>query len=411
MTANGHTADYNGISSAIAAAEALSAGATVLIPGGTCMIDKGLFLANGAGIVVEGTTTSSGVPLTTITDPGFPQSGGGAFTIRNDGNTLQDMVLDQSSYGGAIGDDANYTTLQRMTIMGGPASYVLFFFATPSGAPGVGNRILNSTVVSLVNHIVSGPGTAACDDGLSWSSQNNSVIQNLTFIGTRLALFHDNNVTVNGYTYYPGPQTCDLDGYYITQPSSGITMSNLTMYGSGGIIGFGNSTAGYVSNTTITNEHVLPPTAGYGFSLNGASHGLYIRNVDSLNISNSSFNSGQQSNSSILFQPTFSAKGVVVQSSQLVHVAFWGSSATSTTAAAKTQAQFNGDTYPAYPWTGSNYTFSNGSGAPVNLSISQGTFNNSQPNEPPYYGLLHGSGISFTVSSLAGYTGPTSGTT
>ena len=267
-SSTGTSVDGAAIQAAIDAAEARTGGATVVLPAGVCVIAQALVLGSGSGITLEGTIAPTGAPLTTLTDPINPQSEGGDLSIGSNGNTIEDLIMDQSHYGGVVYDHANHTTFERTTMLGGPVSFAVFFAEQSDGRKAEGNKLIDSTVVSLINRLVLG-GTQACDDGLVWANQDHSLIQNLTFTGTRLALYQDTNATVNGYTYYPGPQTCDLDGYYITQPSSDIGMSNLTMYGSGGVISNGGTVDGISTGISISNEIVLPPTPGYGFALAG----------------------------------------------------------------------------------------------------------------------------------------------
>jgi hypothetical protein len=403
----GGSVDYNAIQDAIDAAEAITGGATVVLPPGVCVLSQSVSLEVATPIVLKGTTSPSGSPLTTLTDPINPQYEGGDIAVTSDRNTIQDLILDQSNFGGTITVNANHTTVQHMTMLGGPQSFAAYFTGNSVNDKSEGNRLLNSTVVSLINRLVPIADGHPCGDGLVWAQQDGGLVQNVSFTGTRIALYEDTNTSLNGYTYHPGPQICDLDGFYITQPSSGITMSNLTMYGSGGVISNSSTVNGTSANITISNERVLAPTPGYGFALNGGSHGLLVRDVSGVKITGSNFDSGQQANSSIEFQPSTSAAGVVVSNSTVPRVSFYGAVATSTMPAAPSAADFEGDTFPGYIWPGRADTFVNGTGAPASFTVNGGAFANYLPNDLPYYGLFHGSVVSFTVSNLSGYPGPT----
>jgi hypothetical protein len=400
--------DYVGIQAAVNAAEKQGAGTKVLIPPGKCKLNQAINLKGATPVVLAGTTGNNGAPLTTLTDTVNPQSEGGDLQITTDKTVVEDLVLDQSSYGGTIYLKANNTTLQRLTVLGGPAYFAIFAVGIKSGTKATGNKLLNSNVTSLINRLVLTPSSKqACDDGLSWSNQTNSTISKLIFTGTRLALYQDSATKVMGFTYYPGPQTCGTDGFYITQPSMGITMTNLTMHGSAGIVSNGGRTNGISTNVTITNETVLAPEAGDGFSLNVASHGLLIRNVNGVKISNSTFNSGQQANSSISIQPSTSAKGVAVSNTTVQRVSFQGAKATSSTPDSSSTSTFTNDTYPAFNYAvPTTDTFWNFSGAPAKFTITGGTFNNAQPSHVPYMGLFKGNNTTFSVTNLAGYSGP-----
>jgi hypothetical protein len=197
--------------------------------------------------------------------------------------------------------------------------------------------------------------------------QDDSLIQDVEFTGTRLALYQDHGVEVDGFTYHPGPQTCDLDGYWITQPSSNITLENLTMYGSGGVVDNNGSTNGISRNISITNERVEVPTAGAGYTLNGPSHGLIISNVDGVTIDNCHLDSPVAANSSIEFQPSTKATGVVVKNTTVPRVSFSGSAPRGSTVLGEVRnAAFDDDTFPQLTLDSPNdQTFLNGSGGPT----------------------------------------------
>jgi hypothetical protein len=248
-------------------------------------------------------------------------------------------------------------------------------------------------------------GTKLCDDAISWAAQDDSLIQNVEFTGTRLALYQDDGVEVDGFTYHPGPQTCDLDGYWITQPSSNITLENLTMYGSGGVVDNDGSTSGISRNISITNERVETPTAGRGYTLNGSSHGLIINNVDGVIIDNCHLDSPVAANSSIQFQPTTKATGVVVKNTTVPRVSFSGSAPRGSTSLGEVRnAAFDDDTFPLLTLdTPNNQTFLNGSGGPTTFSVRGGTWLNDQRADTTDWGFAKGSNMSFTVRDLAGY--------
>jgi hypothetical protein len=402
--------DYAGIQKAIYAAEAISGGATVVLPAGDCILSKNVEMERPTPIVLEGAMSSTGVPLTTLTDTVNPANAGGDVKVTSNGNRVQDMILDQTKYGQALYVRANNTTVQDMTILGGTGGFAAYFTGDGVTARSKGNRLLDSTVVSLINHLVPVPSGHPCGDGLVWAQQDRSLVQNVHFTGTRIALFQDINTTVDGYTYHPGPQSCDLDGFYITQPSSGISLSDLTMYGSAGVIGFGGATGSLSRSITISRERVLDPTPGKGFTLNGPSHGLLIRDTDGVDITASNFDSGQQANSGIELQPSTFARDVVVSGSVVPRVSFWGAVATGSSPAATSHGEFDSDTFPAYTWPGGHTdTFINGDGAPASFKVEGGTFSNYQPTDLPYYGLFRGTNTSFTVNGLSGYPGPTGG--
>jgi hypothetical protein len=397
--------DGDAIQAAIDAAEANPAGGTVVIPAGKCMLAEDLVVAQGAPVTIVGTLSAGGGLASTLTDSVNPPYRGGDFEIGADHTTVADLVLDQHAYGGAAIVGANYTTFEDMTILGGPGFFALYFHALASGAKAQGNQLVDDTVSSLIDRTVAGKGPP-CDDGLSWSDQTGSAIKGLDFTGTRLALYRDSDTTVSGYTYHPGPQSCDLDGYFITQPSSGITLDGLTMYGSAGVVGNGGATNGAITSTTIEAEAVEPPTAGTGFTLAGPSHGLIVRNVNGLVVEDSNFDSGNLSNSSIDFEPTTSAQAVSVDNTTVVRVSFSAQAPKgSSTLGSVDQAVFSGDEFPAFAWPNPNLdeTFVNTNATPASFSVVGGSFSNYDPGDAAHQGFFKGSNTSYTVTGLAGY--------
>jgi hypothetical protein len=396
--------DTSAIQDAINAAEAT--GGIVQLPAGTCELSSRLRITSGEGIIFRGSISSSGKRLTTLTDSINPENGGGDLYITSSHNTVQEVVLNQLKYGGAAEVRADYTTFQRTTVLGGPNFFVLYFHELLDGKPAVHNQLVDSTVVSLIDRTVqSNLGTNPCDDAISWAAQDDSLIQNVEFTGTRLALYEDDDVKVDGFTYHPGPQTCDLDGYWITQPSSNVTLENMTMYGSGGVVDNGGASNGVSRSISISNERVETPTAGAGYTLNGPSHGLIISNVDGVTIDNCHLDSPVPSNSSIEFKPTTAATGVVVKNTTVPRVSFWSEAAPGKTAlGAVREAAFDDDTFPLLTLDSpSDQTFLDGSGGRVTFSVKGGTWLNSHPNDKKYQGFAKGNNMTYTASDLAGY--------
>jgi Pectate lyase superfamily protein len=395
--------DTSAIQDAIDAAEAT--GGMVQLPAGTCELSTRLNMTSGQGITLNGRVSSKGQRQTTLTDSINPDHQQGDLYISSAHNTVQDLVMNQLLYGGVAEVQADYTTFQRTTLLGGPKFFVVYFHDLPDGEHAIGNQLIDSNVVSLIDRTVQSTlGTQPCDDGLSWAMQDDSLIQNVEFTGTRLALYQDDGVEVNGFTYHPGPQTCDLDGYWITQPSSNITLENLTMYGSGGVVDNDGSSNGISRNISIINERVKTPTAGTGYTLNGPSHGLIITNVDGVTISSSDLDSPVPANSSIQFQPSTKAIRVVVKNTIVPRVSFWSQSPRGSTVLGEVKASFNDDTFPQLALDNpNNQTFLNGSGGPTTFSVTGGTWLNDQREDVKDWGFAKGSNTAFTVSDLAGY--------
>jgi hypothetical protein len=401
---NGESVDYNGIQDAINAAESNSSGGTVVLPAGTCMISESLLFSQGPGIVVEGAVSSSDQLLTTLTDPDNPEYRGGDLQVNSNHDTIQDLILNQSSYGGTAIVQADDTTFQDVNALGGKTYFSMYFTSLQNGQRATGNQLLNSTAVSLIDRNVLGVSSERCDDGLVWAEQDNSEINGLTFTGTRLALYQDTSTTVSNYTYYPGPQTCDLDGFYISQPSNDIQLDGLTLHGSAGVLGNGSTNNGTVSDVTISNEQVETPTAGSGYTLNGSSHGMTVRNVQGLTVENSNIDDNDLANSSIDFQPTASSDNVLIESTTVPRVSFWAMAPQGSKTLGTVKAlTLSDDTFPSFSWPDSNanQTFLDGNATQAGFQVTGGTWSNQQPGK--YFGFYKGSNATYTVSDLAGY--------
>ncbi len=126
----------------------------VQLPAGTCELSSRLRMTSGQGITLSGSVSSKGQLRTTLTDSVNPEDQGGDIYITSAHNTVQDLILDQLQYGGAAEVRANYTTFQRTTVLGGPSFFVLYFHELLNGKPASHNRLVDSTVVSLIDRTV-----------------------------------------------------------------------------------------------------------------------------------------------------------------------------------------------------------------------------------------------------------------
>jgi hypothetical protein len=362
------------------------------------MIAKALDMSTGFPITLTGSLSVAGQVLTTVSDTVNPAEQAGVLEVLNDHNTVENMIINESAYGSTGYIRANYTTLKGMTLLGGPAFYAISF-AGKGSVYSEGNQLLNSTVVSLVNRDVFGGSNNACDDGLEWGHQDQSLIDNVSFTGTRLALFQDTNTTVENYTYHPGPQTCGLDAWQITQPSANITLNGVTSYGSAGTIGNTSPFPGTSANVTIENESVFAPTPGAGYSLNGPSHGLIIRNANGVTVENSSLDSGTGANSEILFNPTVASDGVVIQNVIVPQVRFLGvAAAGSSVPGLVNNPQFIDDTFPStLPGVSPAATFVNNFGGPATFTVQGSACTGQNPQTRKTNGFFLGANTTFNL--------------
>ena len=366
-TGNGHTDSTAAILRAASIAEAR--GGTLYFPPGHYMVaGSGI----GSGIEIRGgrplTIAGAGRDLVTLTNR---NSGGGLLSIRVDGTVVRDLTLDAASFNTrqALGAVANDVTVENCRILGGRQFFAIYY-AGPAGATpsapiyNTGNRLLNDIVSDLVDN-----------DGISWSFQENSLIENLVHTGSRLALYVDRYVTVQNETYRPGPQGGGTAGFWISAPSDHITINNFTSYGMGGIISDRGTTES--TDITIANERLLVP----GNTLRvDAARGLTIKGC----------NFG--TDGTLLFTGSMATTSVVVEDCPaLPMIRFQGSAGVS--------AQFVDDTYTAVGSAGVQHlqTFYNfNSGRPV-FSVLGGIWVNQRG------GFFGGAPATYTVADLTGY--------
>jgi len=343
--------------------------------GGTLYFPPGHYMVGGSGIgsaiEIRGgravTIAGAGRDLVTLTNT---NPAGGLLSIRVDHTVVEGVTLDAQSFNSrqALGAQANYVTVQNARILGGSQFFAIYYAgpaaATPAApAYNTGNRLLNDTVSDLVQN-----------DGISWSFQENSVIENLQHTGSRLALYVDRYVTVQNETYRPGPQGGGTAGFWISAPSDHITINNFTSYGMGGVIS--DNGASVSSNIVITNERLLVP--GNALRVDAA-RGLTIRGC----------NFGTAS--TLLFTATMSTTSVVVEDcTSLPMVRFQGSVGVGVV--------FLRDVYPAVGATAQHrQTFFNFNSAHPVFAVNGGVWMNRAG------GFFGGTTATYTVTNLIGY--------
>jgi len=363
---NGRTDDTAAIGKAMLMAEAR---------GGTLYFPPGHYMVGGSGIgsaiEIRGghavTIAGAGRDLVTLTNT---NAAGGLLSIRVDHTVVEGVTLDARSFNSrqALGAQANYVTVQNARILGGSQFFAIYYAGPAAATPAAptyntGNRLLNDIVIDLVQN-----------DGISWSFQENSLIQNLQHTGSRLALYVDRYVTVQNETYHPGPQGGGTAGFWISSPSDHITINNFTSYGMGGIISDNGVTES--SNITIANERLLVP----GNTLRvDAARGLTIRGC----------NFGTAS--TLLFAGSMATTSVVVEDcTSLPMVRFQGSASVS--------AIFVRDVYPAAGAAAQHrQTFFNFNSAHPVFAVSGGVWMNRAG------GFFGGLPATYTVTNLIGY--------
>jgi phospholipase C len=263
--------DYPAIQAALKAA-AQRAGNTVTVPAGTCLVNGHLHMRGNNAVTLTGVSRD----LSILRETG----GTDLLGAKKDGSIVENLTLDSHTVqtsGTAFGSTANNTQLLHATVLGGPNIFTVYYTGHRVDAPATGN---------VINDVID--VDQKCDDGFSFSFQTLGTITDLSETGTRLAIYEDSHITVTGMTYTDGP--CASSGYYITAPSSFITITGFTSNGSGGIVGHPTRN-GSSSNITIDNETL---TGGPGAG------SLNVHDVAGLLIENSNFGDSE----GIVLSPT-----------------------------------------------------------------------------------------------------------
>ncbi len=257
------------IQSAINAAQ--NNNGVVYIPDGTYNVYGTLSIHNA--ITVEGEDRTATILMETKTAADL-------IDARTNHTSIRNITLNTQQYDGGhtFGTNGSYTTLMDMTVLSGhqPGHFNLYFAGPPNARVQAPVYSQGNTIENIVDN------EQICDDGISWSFQQNGTIANVVETGSRLALFIDRGDTINNLTFYPGPyqQTncrSDITGFWITPPSENITINNFTTYAMGGKL-TASSQNRFSSNITINNETMLK--TGYNIS---------IGDVKNMTIKNSSF--------------------------------------------------------------------------------------------------------------------------
>jgi hypothetical protein len=364
---NGHTDSTAAIANAVSVASAR--GGTLYFPPGHYLvrgvgIGSGIEIHSGRALTIAG----AGRDLVTITNT---NASGGLLSIQIDHTVVEGLTLDAQTANTrqALGVIANDVIVEGCRILGGSQFFAIYYagpHTATTSAPtyNTGNQLINDVVSDRVNN-----------DGISWSFQENSLIENLQHTGSRLALYVDRYVTVQNEIYRPGPQAGGTAGFWISAPSDHITINNFTSYGMGGIIS--NNGSNISSNITIANERLMV-----------AGNTLRVDAVNGLTIRGCNFGSG----STLLLAGSMTTTAVVVEGcSALPMVRFQGN--------AIIRATFLADRYPVVASPGVNHlqTFYNFNNTVPSFSVSGGVWGNRAG------GFFDGAPAVYTVTNLIGY--------
>lgn len=205
---------------------AVDGGGTVNIGAGTCALSAKIAVRNA--VVIDG----AGITATFLVQ----HADATVFAITGDGVTVENIDLNTVQYhpgippiqkspvSGTIFDNANNTTLLNVSSEAGTGFGMRFVGPSPCSSDVNGG--LMATNVHSTN---TGQGGFTAFDV---DCQHQATLTNLTISGDYVALFQDQNVTLDGETYTPDAKTCQFS-VYVTGPGGGISVSNVS--GGGGV--------------------------------------------------------------------------------------------------------------------------------------------------------------------------------
>lgn len=219
------------------------ANGTVAIAAGTCALTAHLPVHNAL------TVTGAGANATFLVQ----HSAVGIFQITAPGVTVENLNLNTATYNpgppvlkapkpAVLFSNASHTSVINVNAEAGSG-----FGMRISGPNPCSNYGTSGTVVQNVNITHTGRGGFA---SLDIDCTNGATLSNLNIRGDYIALFQDENVSLNGETYTPDAKPCQAP-WYITGPATHITINAVTGGGHG-------IAKGVFSTVVITNQAFVP---------------------------------------------------------------------------------------------------------------------------------------------------------
>lgn len=202
--------------------------------GGTVRLTAGIYAISGRlSIKAAETITGAGPTLTFIVQHGRQN----IFQITSSWVTVENLNLNTATYNagppllknpdpGVLNSNASHTSIINVAGEAGSG-----FGMRVTGSNPCANYPTMGTRVSNVNMTTTGKGGFAAVDV---DCTNGAQLSNITIHGGILALFKDENVTLNGESFNPGSQNTPCEpAVYITGPASNITVSDVISLGGG----------------------------------------------------------------------------------------------------------------------------------------------------------------------------------
>lgn len=296
-----------GIRSAIAAAEATPGISTVYFPAGTYLlndndgaaVDFKITGPNTVDVLGAGRLRTKIVErVGTVAYPGISNPKTVFVLQQTTGNVFAGLTVDAQTYnaGDPVHDYGNGTTIEQATFLGAhnANAFALRVTAVCNDQPGSPQYGVHRSGNLVHDIILSGEGIGGNAD-LDFSCQWNGRVSNITDTGWGMALYIDQNVTVNNYAFTPGTYEKSAPGWYVTD-SDYITLNDFVTSGLGGII---KNPTDVSSHITINREQMTNPNEY-----------LTVGDAAAVTIANSSI-------AGLLIAPVVSTNGLTVTNSSV----------------------------------------------------------------------------------------------
>ncbi len=214
-----------------AIAQAAADQGTVSIGPGTCALDNRLLVA-AAPITIDG----AGPTATTLVQHARKS----ILRITASGVTVENLNLDTATYNAgppqlkdpdplALISNADRTTVSNLKVETGSGFGIRFVGPQPCSSD---QR--TGDVVANVDATTTGRGGFASVDV---DCQNGATLRNIAIHGGILALYQDQNVTLSGETFTPGPYAVACaEPWFVTGPSQNISIDDVVSAGGPGKI-------------------------------------------------------------------------------------------------------------------------------------------------------------------------------
>jgi hypothetical protein len=205
--------------------------------GGTVTLAAGVYAVSSHFTVKSAETITGAGPASTFIVQHARQN---IFEITAPGVTIENVNLNTATYNATAPVAKN----PDPGVLFSNASHTSVINVTGETGSGFGMRVVGpnpcyqfptvGTVMKNINMTTTGKGGFAAVDV---DCTNGAQLANITIHGGILALYKDENVTLNGEVFTPGPDSISCEpAAYITGPANNITIADVTSSGAGVVV-------------------------------------------------------------------------------------------------------------------------------------------------------------------------------